>query len=154
MTFSRGAPGEGAAVRERVAWVRDRIAAAERRAGRPPGSVTLVAVSKRQPLDRILEARAAGCAVFGENFVQEAEGKIPAVPGAEWHLIGKLQGNKVRKAVSLFSWIQTADSAKRVGEIARCAVAAGKAVPVLLEVNVGAEASKAGIPPADLRAVV
>jgi hypothetical protein len=147
------APGEGAAVRERVAWVRDRISEAERRAGRRPGSIRLVAVSKMQPLDRILEAHAAGLSVFGENYVQEAEGKIPSLPGAEWHLIGKLQGNKVRRAVSLFTWIQTADSAKRLAEISRCALEAGKVVPVLLEVNIGAEESKAGISPADLPAV-
>ncbi|RJP21448.1 MAG: YggS family pyridoxal phosphate-dependent enzyme [Deltaproteobacteria bacterium] len=147
------APGEGVPIRERVAWLADRISGAERRAGRSPGAVTLVAVSKTQPLERVLEARAAGLSVFGENYVQEAEGKIPSVPGAEWHLIGKLQGNKVRRAVSLFSWIQTADSPKRLAEISRCAVESGKLVPVLLEVNVGAEESKAGISPEALRAV-
>jgi pyridoxal phosphate enzyme (YggS family) len=154
LSLSPDAPGEGAAIRERAAWLLDRISGAERRAGRPGGTVTLIAVSKMQPLERILAARAAGLSVFGENYVQEAEGKIPSVPGAEWHLIGKLQGNKVRKAVSLFSWIQTADSAKRLSEISRCAVEAGKVVPVLLEVNVGVEESKAGVSPAGLRAVV
>jgi len=134
--------------------VLERIAQAERRSGRPAGSVTLVAVSKTQPLDRILEAHAAGLSVFGENYVQEASGKIPALPGAEWHLIGKLQGNKVRKAVSLFSWIQTADSARRLAEISRCAVEAGKTMPVLLEVNLGFEESKAGLSPGELRAAV
>ena len=113
MTARGAAPAEGAPVRERVAWVLERIALAERRSGRPPGSVRLVAVSKTQPLPRILEAHAAGLSVFGENYVQEAAEKVPGLPGAEWHLIGKLQSNKVRKAVSLFSWIQTADSAKR-----------------------------------------
>ncbi len=144
----------GASVSERVASVLERIAQAERRSGRPAGSVTLVAVSKTQPLDRILEAHAAGLSVFGENYVQEASGKIPALPGAEWHLIGKLQGNKVRKAVSLFSWIQTADSARRLAEISRCAVEAGKTMPVLLEVNLGFEESKAGLSPGELRAAV
>jgi hypothetical protein len=137
-------------VAERVADVLDRIARAERRSGRAAGSVRLVAASKTQPLSRILEAHAAGLTAFGENYVQEAAGKIPGLPGAEWHLIGKLQGNKVRKAVSLFSWIQTADSPVRLAEISRCAVEAGKVVPVLLEVNVEEEESKAGIPPADL----
>ena len=136
------APGEGAPLGERAAWVRDRIADAVRRSGRPAGSVKLVAVSKTRPLARILEAHAAGLSVFGENYVQEAEEKIPGLPGAEWHLIGRLQGNKVRRAVALFSWIQTADSAKRLSEISRCAVEAGKIVPVLLEVNVGAEEGK------------
>lgn len=147
-------PGEGAPLGERAAWVRDRIADAVRRSGRPAGSVKLVAVSKTRPLARILEAHAAGLSVFGENYVQEAEEKIPGLPGAEWHLIGKLQGNKVRKAVSLFSWIQTADSADRLAAISRCSVEAGKVMPVLLEVNLGAEESKAGIPPSGLREVV
>lgn len=141
-------------VSERAASVLERIARAERRSGRTAGSVRLVAVSKTQPLDRILQARAAGLSVFGENYVQEASEKVRAVPDAEWHLIGKLQGNKVRRAVSLFSWIQTADSAKRLAEISRCAVEGRKTVPVLIEVNVGAEDSKAGLPPEELRAVV
>jgi pyridoxal phosphate enzyme (YggS family) len=141
-------------IAERVGLVLERIAIAARRSGRPPGSVKLVAVSKIQPLDRILEAHAAGLSVFGENYVQEASEKIPALPDVEWHLIGKLQGNKVRKAVSLFSWIQAVDSGKRLAEISRCAGETGKTVPVLLEVNIGAEDSKAGLPPRDLRAVV
>ena len=144
------APPEGAPIRDRVAWVLDRIAEAERLSGRPPGAVKLVAVSKTQPLSRVREAHAAGLSVFGENYVQEAEEKIPALPGAEWHLIGKLQGNKVRKAVSLFAWIQTADSAKRLSEISRCAIEAGRVVPVLIEVNLGGEESKAGVSPEDL----
>jgi pyridoxal phosphate enzyme (YggS family) len=138
-------------ISERIGRVLDRIARAERRSGRPAGSVKLVAVSKTQPLSLVLEAHAAGLSVFGENYVQEASEKIQGLPDAEWHMIGKLQGNKVRKAVSLFSWIQTADSVKRLAEISRCAVEAGKVLPVLLEVNVGAEESKAGIPPAGLR---
>ncbi len=131
--------------------VLERIAAAERRAGRSPGSVKLVAASKTQPLSLILEAHAAGISVFGENYVQEAEEKIPGLPGAEWHMIGKLQSNKVRRAVSLFSWIQTVDSAKRAEEVSRCAVEARKVVPVLLEVNLEEEESKAGVAPAGLR---
>jgi len=150
----RPAPGEAATIRERTEWVLDRIAEAERRAGRPRGAVKLVAVSKTQPLSRILEAHAAGLSVFGENYVQEAAEKAPALPGSEWHLIGKLQGNKVRRAVSLFAWIQTADSAKRLAEISRCAVDAGKIVPVLIEVNVAAEESKAGAAPGDLPSIL
>jgi pyridoxal phosphate enzyme (YggS family) len=154
MSDRRTAPGERAAVRERVGWVLDRIAEAERRSGRPPGSVRLVAVSKTQPLPRILEARAAGLSVFGENYVQEAAEKVAELPDAEWHLIGKLQGNKVRKAVSLFAWIQTVDSAKRLAEISRCAAEAGKVVPALIEVNLAGEGSKAGASPGDLRSIL
>jgi len=116
--------------------------------------VKLVAVSKMQPLARVLEAHAAGLSVFGENYVQEAEEKIPGLPEAEWHLIGRLQGNKVRRAVSLFSWIQTADSVKRIREISRCAAESGKTVHVLIEVNLGDEGSKAGAGPGDLRAML
>lgn len=140
-------------VGDNVGRVLDRIAAAERRAGSRSGSVKLVGASKTQPLSLLVEAYAAGLRVFGENYVQEAEEKIQGLPGAEWHMIGKLQGNKVRKAVSLFSWIQTVDSSKRAEEVSRCAVEARKVVPVLLEVNLGEEESKAGIAPASLRAV-
>ncbi len=154
MSTRGSAPAEGAPVRDRVAWVLDRIAEAERRSGRTPGSVKLVAVSKTQPLSRIREAHAAGLSVFGENYIQEAAEKVPALPGAEWHLIGKLQGNKVRKAVSLFAWIQTADSARRLAEISRCAVEAGRVVPALIEVNLGGEESKAGVSPEELGQVV
>jgi len=144
----------GATVAENVACVLDRVACAERRAGLVPGSVKLVAASKTQPLSLIKEAYDAGLKAFGENYVQEAEEKISCLPDAEWHMIGKLQGNKVRKAVTLFSWIQTADSGKRLEEISRCAVEVGKVVPVLLEVNLGAEESKAGIAPEELHALV
>ena len=114
----------------------------------------LVAVSKTQPIARILEANAAGLSVFGENYVQEAEEKIPLLPGAEWHMIGRLQGNKVRRAVSLFSWIQTADSAQRLREISRCAAESGKMVRVLIEVNLGGERGKGGAAPGDLRSLL
>jgi pyridoxal phosphate enzyme (YggS family) len=147
-------PGDGAPLRDRAAWVRDRIADAVRRSGRPAGSVKLVAVSKTQPLERILEAHAAGLSEFGENYIQEAEEKIPGLPAAEWHLIGRLQGNKVRRAVALFSWIQTADSARRLLEISRCAAEAGRTTRVLIEVNLGGEGSKAGADPGDLRAIL
>jgi pyridoxal phosphate enzyme (YggS family) len=148
------APSGDAPIRERAAWVADRIAEAARRSGRPPGAVKLVAASKAQPISRILEAHAAGLSVFGENYVQEAAEKVPELPGAEWHLIGKLQGNKVRSAVSLFRWIQTVESLKRLSEISRCAVLAGKVVPVLIEVNVGGEGSKGGASPEALRAIL
>lgn len=141
-------------VRERVFLVRERMEKAAVRAGRSAGGVRLVAVGKRQPADRIREAAEAGLTVFGENYVQEAEEKIRACPGLEWHMIGKLQRNKAKKAVSLFSWIQTVDSHALLSEISRRAVEAGRVVPVLLEVNVGAEESKAGIPPGELPALL
>jgi pyridoxal phosphate enzyme (YggS family) len=144
----------GPSIGERVAEIRGRIARAAARAGRSPDSVLLVAVSKRQPVERLLEAREAGVAVFGENYLQEAEGKIAAVGGADWHFIGKLQGNKVRKAVTLFSCIETIDSARLADDVSRRAVAAGLIVPVLVEVNMGCEWSKSGVDPAALPELV
>lgn len=145
---------EDASVRERAADVTDRMARAASRAGRRPGEVRLVAVTKTQSAARVAEARAAGLEVFGENYVQEAEEKIRAVPDAEWHLIGKLQRNKVGKAVSLFPWIQTVDSAALLAEISRRAAAAGKTVELLVEVNLAGEGSKGGVSPEGLPALL
>jgi len=145
---------EDASIRERAADVTDRMARAAARVGRRPGEVRLVAVTKTQSAARVAEARAAGLEVFGENYVQEAEEKIRAVPGAEWHLIGKLQRNKVGKAVSLFPWIQTVDSAALLAEISRRAAATGKTVELLVEVNLAGEGSKGGVSPEGLPALL
>lgn len=141
-------------VRDRVARVMERIAGAAARSGRSPESIRLVAVSKTQPAERVAEAREAGLRVFGENYVQEAEEKLRAFPDAEWHLIGKLQANKVKKAVTLFGWVQTVDSIRLLAEISRRCVEAGKTMPVLIEVNLAEEGSKAGIPPEGLPDIV
>jgi len=114
----------------------------------------LVAVSKTHPVELVAEAREAGLTVFGENYVQEAEEKVRAFPDAEWHLIGKLQANKVKKAVSLFGWIQTIDSTRLLAEISRRCVEAGKTLPVLIEVNLAGEGSKAGITPDGIPALL
>lgn len=137
-------------VGERVKSVLDRIASAAARSGRRPEAVRLVAVSKTQPVSRIAEAYEAGLRVFGENYVQEAEGKARAFPDADWHLVGKLQGNKVGKAVSLFGWIQTVDSHRLLADISRRCFEIGKTMPVLIEVNIAGEGSKAGLPPEEL----
>ncbi|MBI5576547.1 MAG: YggS family pyridoxal phosphate-dependent enzyme [Deltaproteobacteria bacterium] len=137
-------------IKERVEAVLERIARAASRSGRSPESVRLVAVSKTQPVERIAEAYEAGLTVFGENYVQEAEEKIRVFPEAEWHFIGKLQGNKVKKAVSLFGWIQTVDSNRALSEISRRCEEAGKTMPVLIEVNLGGEESKGGVSPVEL----
>ena len=134
-------------VRENVEAVLERIARAEARSGRSSGAVRLVAVSKTQPVARIAEAYEAGLRVFGENYVREAEEKVRAFPDAEWHFIGKLQGNKVKKAVSLFGWIQAVDSPRLLAEISRRCAEAEKTLPVLIEVNLGGEESKAGVSP-------
>ena len=141
-------------IRERVAHVLGRVARAAERSGRKGEEIRLIAVGKTKPAELIGEAIEAGLAVFGEDYVQEAEGKISAYPQAEWHFIGKLQRNKVKKAVSLFSWIQTVDSLSLLMEISRRAGEAGKVLPVLAEVNLAGEASKAGMEPEALPGLV
>lgn len=131
--------------------VRARIAAACARAGRSPEEVTLVAVSKTFPAPDVREAWDAGQEVFGESRVQEAEAKIPLLPGAlRWHLIGHLQRNKVRRALPLFELIQSVDSVELAQAIDRIAAELGLFPRVLLEVNVAGEASKFGFSPESL----
>ena len=141
-------------IRDNAARVLERIARAAERSGRKAQAIRLIAVGKTQPAGVIGEALEAGLAVFGENYVQEAEGKIRAFPQAEWHLIGKLQRNKVKKAVSLFSFIQTVDSLELLAEISRRAAEAGKVLPVLVEVNVAGEGSKAGVAPEEVTGIL
>jgi pyridoxal phosphate enzyme (YggS family) len=138
-------------IQERFSGVRDRIAKAARRAGRNPGEVELVAVSKKQPAELIREAVDAGQLLFGENRVQEAMVKISSLPGSlRWHLVGHLQSNKIRKALPLFELIQSVDSAELAGEIDRIAGETGLFPRVLLEVNVSGEGSKHGFRPEQL----
>ncbi|MBI3003778.1 MAG: YggS family pyridoxal phosphate-dependent enzyme [candidate division NC10 bacterium] len=139
-------------IRERVRAVRERIAAAAARAGRDPGGVTLVAVSKAFPAEAIRAAAAAGITDIGENRVQEAIPKIEAIgPAVRWHLVGHLQTNKAMKAVRHFAWIQSLDSLRLAEALQKAAEAAGReAVPVLVEVNLGEEAGKTGVREADL----
>ena len=128
--------------------VRRRINAACERAGRDPASVTLLAVTKTQPPEVVAEASKAGLSLFGENKVQEAKAKIPLCPGRlRWHMVGHLQTNKCRDAVSLFEMIQSVDSLHLAEEIARRAEQAAKTMPILLEVNAVGEASKFGYQP-------
>jgi len=135
-------PGLG----ERLAAVRDRIAEACRRAGRPPSEVTLVAVSKTFAAERVREALAHGQRVFGENRVQEALAKIPEVgAGARWQLVGHLQRNKARHATGSFELIHSLDGEELAVEIDRRAARAGIVQPVLVQVRLGGEATKHGI---------
>lgn len=130
------------------------IAAAEARAGRPQGSVALLAVSKTFPAADVAQAYAAGQRLFGENRLQEAMEKMPALPAdCSWHLIGPLQRNKVRKALEQgFALIQAVDSLKLAQAISRIAGELGKRACILLEVNIDAEESKHGFSPTELRA--
>jgi pyridoxal phosphate enzyme (YggS family) len=135
--------------------VREQIAAAAGRVGRQADDVTLVAVSKTVSPERIDEALALGVSMFGESKLQEAKAKIPLVSGrARWHMIGHLQTNKARDTVELFELIHSVDSLKLAVVLDKWAEHAGKRQSVLLEVNVSGEASKFGIKPEDLNAVL
>lgn len=141
------------AIKDNLAAIQQRIAAACKRAGRDFAEVTLVAVSKTFPVTDVEEAIAAGLRVFGENRIQEAAEKIPALQpltgkhNVQWHLIGHLQSNKARRAVELFDAVQTVDSLKLAQRLNDLAGELGKRLPVFLEVNVGGESAKAGIEP-------
>ena len=134
--------------------VRDRIAAACERAGRSPDDVEIVAVTKTHGAEVVDEARAAGLRIIGENKVQEAAWKKPAsASGPEWHLIGHLQGNKVRHALELFDCIHSVDTVKLADRINLIADEIGASPRVLLEVNVSGEKSKSGMRPEDVEVV-
>jgi len=133
--------------------IQKRITAACERAGRAPGEVTLLAVTKSQPPEMVAAAAKLGLIFFGENKVQEAKAKMPLCPGnLRWHMIGHLQSNKCRDAVELFKMIQSVDSLSLAQEINKRAEQAARTVPVLIEVNVAGEASKFGYQPEQLLA--
>jgi len=142
----------------RLAEVKARIAAAESEAKRPAGAVTLVTVSKTFDADAVRPVLAAGQRVFGENRVQEAQGKWPALrdefPGIELHLIGPLQSNKAKEAVALFDVIETVDRDKIAAELAKEMKKQGKVLRLYVQVNIGSEPQKAGIEPAEAVAFV
>lgn len=135
-----------------------RIAAAAKSAGRDPGAVALVAVSKVQPEDRIEAMLAAGQRVFGENRVQEAQerwtARRAAFPDLQLHLIGPLQTNKAKDAAGLFDVIETLDRPKLAGALADAASRLGRAVRLYVQVNTGEEEQKAGVSPQDADAFI
>ncbi len=126
-----------------------RIEAACARVGRDPADVTLVAVSKTVPADRLRDAVAAGLDLLGENRVQEGMAKAAEVPGARWHLVGPLQGNKARKAVEVFECIESVDAVGLAERLDRLAseLRPGLRYPILLQVNVDDDPAKAGFQP-------
>jgi pyridoxal phosphate enzyme (YggS family) len=137
-------------IADRVAAVRERIARAAARAGREPEDVTLVAVSKTHGPDAVRAAFAAGIADFGENKVQEAEGKIDSLPdlrarGVRWHLVGHLQMNKVRKAVPRFELIHSVDDARLGRRLEHAAAQNHTVARVLAQVDLGGEETKHGL---------
>jgi len=135
-------------LRENLAEVRTKIEQAAQRSGRNADEVKLIAVSKTHPAAVLLEAITAGASVFGENKVQEAEGKITEIgrEKAEWHLIGNLQSNKARRAVKLFDVIHTLDSVELAERLERICFEEGRAeLSVLVQVDLGGETTKNGV---------
>lgn len=145
-------------LRGNIVRVWERITAAGTRAGRDPADITLVAVSKTQPVEVILAAYAAGLRLFGENRVEEAgpkaaevQARLAPASAPVWHMIGHLQSRKAADVLPWAALVHSVDSVKLASRLAR-SVAGGTELPVLLEVNVAGEASKYGFHPADLPA--
>ena len=135
-------------LRERLAGVRRRIAASAQSSGRNPEEITLVAVSKTHPPEVLTRAIEAGVTDLGENRIQEAESKIREVgrQSARWHLIGHLQSNKARRAVQLFDLVHSLDSVELALRLDRLCREEGRApLPVMIQVDLGGEETKAGI---------
>jgi pyridoxal phosphate enzyme (YggS family) len=143
-------------IASRLQRVRRRIDAAAQRAGRSPASITLVAVSKTFGPDAVRAAAAAGQRVFGENRVQEAVAKIDALGDldADWHLIGHLQTNKARKAVSVCAWIESVDRLELLHKLDAASTELGIRRSILLQVDLAHEATKHGADASDLRTLV
>jgi pyridoxal phosphate enzyme (YggS family) len=145
-------------VAEALVDVRERVAAAARRAGRDPASIEIVAVSKGVEVSRIAEAARAGQRIFAENRVQEAAAKIETlagrVPEVRWHLVGHLQSNKARRAIELFDCIQSVDSLDLAVRLDRLAGELDRGVTVYIQVNVDRDPAKAGFDPDQLLGVM
>lgn len=141
-----------------LAEINDRIAKAVDKSGRPADAVTLIAVSKVQPNERVADVLNQGHRIFGENKVQEAASKWPdfreTYEGIDLHLIGPLQTNKARQAMELFDSIHTLDRPKLAKTIARLAQEMGECPDLFVQVNTGEEPQKAGILPADADAFI
>ncbi len=149
---------QDSASQDRLLTIRTRIAAAAQKAGRDPGAIELVAVSKTFGSGAILPVLQAGQRVFGENRVQEAKGKWPelrgAYPGIRLHLIGPLQSNKARDAVALFDVIETVDRPRIADVLAEEIARSGRRPELFIQVNTGDEAQKAGVAPGDAEALL
>ena len=139
-------------IQENVVKVRERSAAACRRCARQPEDVKILAISKTFPPESIREAYEAGLRDFGENRVQEAKAKRPALSDLNitWHLVGHLQTNKAKAARELFHWVHSVDSFRLAQKLEQATASGGGRLPVLLEVNLGGEESKAGVGEAEI----
>ena len=150
--------GAQSSAAERLAAVRETIARVEQIAGRPAGSVTLIAVSKTHPAEAITPLIAAGQTVFGENRVQEAQAKWPALreahPGLSLHLVGQLQSNKAEDAVALFDAIHSVDRPSLITALAKAMEKADRRPECFLQINIGEEPQKGGCAIADLPALL
>ena len=137
-------------IQENLAGIRQRIVEAASRAGRDPDAVTLVAVSKKKPVTLIQEAVACGQLVFGENYLQESQEKIPALPSdIHWHFIGHIQSNKAKIVAELFDVVETVDRIKVARALEKHLAAIDKKMSVLIQVNIGREHQKSGVLPED-----
>jgi pyridoxal phosphate enzyme (YggS family) len=142
-------------IAENLSRIKERMAEAAIRSGRTPGSVKLVGVTKTVDLDRIKEAVSAGLQILGENYVQEARGKIRELKDrVSWHFVGRLQTNKAKYAVKLFDMIQTVDSFRLAQELNRRAQPLGRTVPIIIQVNLAGEVSKGGVEPSECLSLI
>jgi pyridoxal phosphate enzyme (YggS family) len=142
-------------IADNLARVRERMVEAAIRSGRTPDSVKLVGVTKTVDLDRIKEAVSAGLQILGENYVQEARGKIRELKDrVSWHFVGRLQTNKAKYAVKLFDMIQTVDSFRLAQELNRRAQPLGRTVPIIIQVNLASEVSKGGVEPSECLSLI
>jgi PLP dependent protein len=132
--------------------IRSRIEETARRYGRAPQDITLLAVSKTQPVERLREALACGQQAFGENYAQEMAAKAEALAGeaVEWHFIGPIQSNKTRLIAGLSAWVHSVDRARIAGRLSEQRPAGAPLIQVCLQVNVSGEASKSGVEPGAL----
>ena len=140
-------------IADRVNMVKDQLARAAESSGRTPDSIQLVAVSKYQPAERVLDAYNAGCRHFGENYVQEAANKralLGQMQGVTWHLIGGLQSNKSALAAQTFDIVQTLDRPKLASALAAAATEQGKVLQVVLQVDLTGATGRSGCAPADI----
>ena len=146
-------PRAGASVAERNQAVVARVAVAAARAGRNPTEITIVVAAKTFGDEALREVVAAGARNIGENYVQEATRKAAAtrLPGLRWHMIGRLQRNKAKQALRLFDLIHSVDRVDLARDLDSCAAAMGVTVRCLVEVNLGGETSKGGVPIDSLR---
>jgi PLP dependent protein len=140
-------------IAQNIHYIRERISDAANKCRRSAEGITLLAISKTFPNDLIIQAVDAGLSKFGENRVQEAEGKIPQlkeIPGLEWHLVGHLQTNKARRAAELFDMIHSIDDIKLATKLNQASLEIGKILPVLLQVDLGGEETKFGAEPSQI----